>query len=264
LHNNTELKTLTIPYNLELIKKTNTKILELSNIVKEEKYSDNSVIDKIKEVNNNLYQINTLPHGFLKEHRKALRKWRDEIEERQKPFKLYIDEMKTVTNIKADEEDIDEKIDLITKFIEKLDSKEFNDAFNDAFKFDLQKVIMLQSQWLFIKFSWERKGIHFFTDFIFRFRFLLLKFLAGFISFLITTFVVFILGIAFKQYSDFLISLIIFVISFFTLDKLIVKKSGKIFWPIVRNQTLILYRQLNNYLNHIVVIKQFMKTEKKS
>lgn len=258
----TEFRNLPLLKDLELIKKTNNKILELFNIVKEEKYSEDSVIDKIREVNNNLYQANTLPRGFFRQHRKELRNWRDELEEKQKPFNVYMEEMEVLTNIKVNDEDIDEKIDLLTKLTDKFSSKEFKDAFKGAFDIDIKKVIMLQSQWLYIKFSWERNAIHLFTNFVFRFRFWILKFLTAFISFLITVFVVFILGIVFKQSSDFLISLIVFVISFLTLDKWLGKRSSKIFWFIIRNQTLILYRQLNMYTDHFIAITQFMKTTK--
>ncbi len=257
----TDFNTLIKLIDLELIKEANAKILELKNIVLEEKYNEESVIAKIKEVNIILRKLNNLPSGFFKDYRIEFRQWLSELEGKKKPFNDYMNDLKTIINTEITDDNIDEQNALLKEFNAKYNNKKVKVLLKESFEFDWKKVIFLQSKRFFIKFSWERKKIHFYTNFLFRFRFLLLKFLAVLFSFIITTFFAFILKFAFKQYSDFIISGIILIISFFTLDKWISKKSGKIFWRIVRHQTLILYVQLSNYTSQLALITNFMKSE---
>jgi len=260
LTNMTVVKTFDIPIDFELIEATNVKLSELGEIVKAEKYREEEVVKMIIDVNNNLKQINTLPQGFSEKYKKDIEKWIHEMDEKKKPFYLYLDEMAEVIDIDMDnEENLKEKIELTEKFNKKYSDNNTKKIITNAFDFDIEKAVLLQSQSLFIKFARQRRNIRLFTDYVFKFRYHFFKITAGIISLLITTFIAYILGLVFKQHSAILISLIVGLIAFFTLNKWIVKKSNKVFWRIVRKQTLTLYNQLNDYTSQIVAITQFMK-----
>ena len=260
-----DLKTLIKQIDLGLIEETNSKILELGKIATEEKYNKKSVIEKIREVNKKLNQINTVPQSFSKEYKEIFLQWVYKLEEKQKPYKLFIDEskevMKAATKIKIEKKDLEKKTDLIEKFIEKYSDDYIQHITKEAFTFDIQEVVLLQSQYTFIKFARQRKKIHIFTDYLFKSRLFLLTFVSGVILALLTTFIGSLVGLVMNPYSVILISLISFGISFFTFAKWIKKKSDKWFWRIVRQQTLILYRQLQVYTSQIASITEFFKTE---
>jgi hypothetical protein len=251
-----------VPIDLKLIEETNAKALELCNIVKSQKYNEGSVIEMIRDVNDSLKRINTLPQEFCEKYEEDIHKWKYEMEEKQKPHKLFLAEMQEAINIDMDdEEDIEEKSKLLKKLLAKYgDEQRMQQMIEDAYTIDTRKFTMLLSQNLFIKLSRQRRNIRFVTDYIFKFRHILIKFTAGLISFLITTIAAKILGLAFNQYSDFVISFIVFAVSLFTLDILIGKKYDKWFWRTVRKQTFILYGQLGDYVSQTAAITQFMKS----
>ena len=254
-----DLKTILSLIDLNQIEKTKIHFSDLFEIVKSEKMNDDNVFKKISELNSQIAAMNNLPQEFNKDYKSEFEKWINELNAKQEKLNDFTSELDKVYNHNINNSNIDDYVKIIEKFNEKYPDKNIEELLNYSFDINFEKVILLESQRLFIKFSRQRKFIHFFINYVYKFRYFLLKFLSVIFSFLITSLASFILKFAFEEYSDFFISFIILIISFFTLDKWISKKSSKIFWRIARSQTLMLYGQFQTYTAHILAITNFLK-----
>ncbi|MDR0419866.1 MAG: hypothetical protein LBH30_00195 [Prevotellaceae bacterium] len=249
-----------IPIDFNLIKETKTRILELADIVKNEKYKEDDVLEIIREVNNNLKTINTVPYNYYKNYYEDYQKWGSDMKEKEKPFKKYADEFKKLPlDIKPYDKDVEEKIKSLEEFNKKYNDKYIENIFGDYFNFDFRTAVLLLSKELFIKYSRQRRIIRLFTEYIFKIPRFIIKIATIVFLFLITTFIVQFLNDALSHYDNLLTGIIVTVIAYFILNKPIDKLLDKFFWRMARRQTLVLCKQLEIYTSQIKDITEFMK-----
>jgi hypothetical protein len=251
--------------NKELIKSALSQISELREILVKEEYSQDAVINKIRKLNTQLSQISELPKNFVNTHKGKLISWKKKLENQSMPLNELVSDFQKIPkkmDIKDEKsiEELDITLDLLSEKY-KDDDKILN-IVQEAFTVNFNDLRLLLGENLFINFAKQRKRIYFFTNYIFRFRLFILKFLAALISFLITSIFSLALELTLPDISNIYLNIGVFIIGFFIIDKYIDKKENKTFWNIARKQTLILSKQLSTYTNQILIILKFINAKK--
>jgi hypothetical protein len=249
--------------NLALLDATYIQLGELSEIVREKKFDRDIVLDKIKDVINNLKEINTLPEVDLDNYQKNIKSWNAKLAgSRKATNELVKYTTKIIALSNQISNDLNKKKGIGPVLEEKLD--EVNQVLQHAD--EIEKAIVFDGRteldgilygYTHINFArkrrlWLWKSRIFFhslyrTSDIIR---VVLSAAAGFLA-----------GIVgeklFPKFPHVLLGIVVALISFFSLDTWLDKKAKEFFWREATREVFILYQHFKVYLDQINIIRGF-------
>jgi len=249
---------------LDLIEEAKSRLSELEDVAIQEIYNEEYVVLKIKSVNDLLKKLFELPTDFVIEHKSEIQNYKKETRQYKKTLGRYLYDLNTLLKSNVNDKNIAAKLEELKKLNKKHETEATSMTVRIADLFDINKVTLIQLNDLFIKFAKQRKLVLYFTDYVFRSRFVTIKILSSFISFLIGSIAVYLLGIAFVQFSEFLIGFFVWLSLALTLDLLIAKISKNYLWIVIRRLTFKLHLQLLYYTDNISFLTSLLKTQYKS
>jgi hypothetical protein len=241
---------------LKLLGKIESDLRELGTIAQQEVYDPSIVLLKIKDVTSDLEQINTISKDLVRTYKKQ------EV--------LMIEDMKKKKQImKSKHEEINKKVKLLLAEAEEVNKNkgtkphrhkklfDWDDAKLEemklAIKMDSNNIGRVLRNFNIRHFARQRKRWLWWSNKLFDYKFIILQIVKLLIS-VSAAFVFERLVDLFLKTPEFLITAMVAIILFFTLDKYLDRKFEKIFWTRVKKHILILYMHFDLYLQHMKIM----------
>lgn len=239
--------------NTELINRLHARLKELTTIAQKEEFDKAVVIQRIKTINNDLTEINSIREEILQEHKKR------ETELYQK-FDLQHSTINSLNrDLKAYIADVDAEVKAIAKrrkrkpgkpsiFLSMSDEK--IQEIKTAITIDKNEINAVLNNYNYRKLSAKRKRWVWWTNLFFHSNYwthqiikLLLGTAIGYGLEKLATLIF--------QSPDYLITVIVALLLFATGDRIIDKKYDRIFWNRIRKHSINLYKHFDLYLTHM-------------
>ena len=239
------------------VNNVNAGLTEMAAIVIGRQMDKDIVLKKLNEIIENLYKLNTSQQESLAELQTNEQKWKDQITGFNKSLASINDNAEQIKSLVArlpgssDNERI--------QFLKKID--EINGGVKSHgpnLKFDLSLLSTLLASNMSIQFSKLRKELLWKNRRIFRNINILSKLLTLLISFTIGFIIETIVHVFFRLAPDYIVGLLVTILTYFTVDKKIESTMSTFFWNQVTKEMLILIDQFKIYAEQTEAINNFI------
>lgn len=239
--------------NLLLIKKVQSELHEIANITLAKEFDKDVVIDKINSLIKDLAELNAIQKEALEEYRKKNKELFIHMEQQvAETAKIAATVNKYYEWNKKYLECIKKLTPLTEQFLE--EGKNYENIIEEASKnpIPLNQTLIREvlGTYLQIKFTRKRKRSIWVSHQIFRLNIFYRSILNIMISSALGYIIEKVVNVFF-EIPDFYISICIAIFFFYTLEKFLGEKFSSFFWRLIQKQSLILYLELNLYLQQI-------------
>jgi hypothetical protein len=240
--------------NLPLINKVQFKLNEIATISLAKVFDKDAVLDKIKFLIKDLTELNVVQKDVLQEYRQKNKELFNHMEQQMTEISQLAETAEKYADWSQKYLDfVRNNVEMTDKFLEegkKYENIIEQDAQNPT-HMNHALIREVLSTYLQIKLTRKRRRSIWWNYQIFRLNIFYRTMLNVVISTLIGYSVETIMSFFFPEIPDFVVTIGIAFLIFFTLEKYLGKKFSTFFWNLIQKQSLVLYLELKLYLQQI-------------